>query len=124
MRQCLKNSLLAIFFLLTPTFAIGATFLAGTEDVPLPRFLQIDETETFAFDTDEGKLFISKGYTEQSAKQIIDFYTQTLPQLGWTQQKDNSFVREGDTLCITTQRARIDNHELTSVAFQLITKTK
>lgn len=124
MRQCLKNSLFAIFFLLIPAFAIGATFLAGTEDVPLPQFLQIDETETFAFDTNEGKLFISKGYTEQNAKQIIDFYTQTLPQLGWTQQKDNSFVREDDTLRITTQRARIDNQELTSVAFQLITKTK
>ena len=124
MRQCLKNSLFAIFFLLIPTFAIGATFLAGTEDVPVPSFLQIDEAETFAFDTDEGKLFISKGYTEQNAKKVIDFYTQSLPQLGWTQQKDNSFAREGDTLRITAQPDRIDNHTLTSVAFQLITKTK
>lgn len=98
----------------------AATFLVGTEDVPLMPDFQISEDDTFWLDAQDGsgRLFFAKAYTNNAESAVKSFYSQTLPELGWQEEKDGYFKRDGDILKIS-----VDGHShKTAVIFELITK--
>ncbi len=80
-----------------------AGFMEGLEDFPLMEGLIQLKDETLAFDSEKGRIVELYADSQSSNKtQIIKFYKETLPQLGWKQKdKDGlSFEREGESLNI------------------------
>ena len=115
-------SLLALFISVLPVYADD--FLTGTEDVPLMSALTLLDDETFDFDTEDGRLYFSKAVASVDSKKVLDFYHQTLPQLGWVEEEQGNFVREGDVLRISTTEEQSESKKKTTVVFELVTKSK
>ena len=124
MRQChlLYKIIFILCFCSLPSWA--GQFLIGTEDVPLMKEMTYSQEETFSFDNEEGRLYFSKVFTPLKPSQIMEFYRQTLPQLGWREKNDASFEREGDVLNIGVIDGEYHSLNQTSVIFELITKSK
>ncbi len=82
--------------------------------------LQVSEDDTFSVDEQDGngRLFFSKAVSEKAESEIRNFYSQTLPQLGWVEKKTGYFEREEDVLKISID---VKSHK-TEVFFELITK--
>ena len=101
------NRFCAIFFssfLLFGTAFAQDAFVVGFEDLPLMNGLISDEEE-MSFDTLEGRIIESHASSNTlSAKSVLDFYTNTLPQLGWSKTSHNTFIREGEELSIETAK--------------------
>ncbi len=87
-------------FLQTSTAFAQDEFVAGFEDLPLMSGLKIEQEELY-FDTPTGKIVESYAYSEKlTTKEVLDFYKNTLPQLGWKAAKSNQYSREGELLTI------------------------
>ncbi len=73
-------------------------FVEGTEDVPLMSGLVLVAGAGTVFDSPQGRIVeaYAKGAVQQKA--VLDFYAQTLPQLGWTSLGPAAYRREGETL--------------------------
>ena len=70
-----------------------AGFMEGLEDFPLMEGLIQLKDETLAFDSEKGRIVELYADSQSSNKtQIIKFYKETLPQLGWKQKDRNNFV--------------------------------
>lgn len=80
-----------------PALAANA-FVAGTEDLPLMPGLTGVEGAGVVFDTPQGR--IVEAYAKGTAKSaaVLDFYAQTLPQLGWQVLSRTAYRREGEML--------------------------
>ena len=111
-----------VFMLAKPVFADD--FLTGTEDVPLMQDLTVLPEEMFDFDTEDGRLYSTKAVGSIDSAKVLDFYRQTLPQLGWKEKQAGVFVREGDELRINTNEEQSQKEKLTVVVFELVTKSK
>lgn len=124
MPRCLRvyKFVFVLYFLATPCLA--EQFLVGTEDVPLMDGMIYSKDETFSFDNEDGRLYFSKTFIHENPQKIEDFYTSTLPQLGWTKNKDDTFEREGDILRIAIADESYHIDKKTTVIFELITKSK
>ncbi|MBO5997810.1 MAG: hypothetical protein J6P93_04730 [Alphaproteobacteria bacterium] len=124
MHRCrqLFNIIFLLFFVATPVLADD--FLAGTEDVPLMQELTLLPEETFDFDTQDGRLYFSKAVTSVDSEKVLDFYRQTLPQLGWKEDEFKNFVREDDVLRISTTDKQTEDGKIVTVVFELVTKSK
>ena len=107
-----------ICLLLFVSSNVGAQeFLPATDDVPLMKgFYSVEETATF--DSPSEKMVLISAQTDQTEKQVKDFYRQTLMNLGWTLSGDNQYVRGSDTL---TMELTPKNSAL-SVQFTLVQK--
>lgn len=62
-----------------------AVFLKNTPDIPLmPGFFEVED-ESLVFDKPDGKIAVSVAVSRPvPTENILTFYRQTLPQLGWT----------------------------------------
>lgn len=119
----MKLKLLFVGFALIALSALAGTtrFVAGTEDVPLMDGLTAVTEDHISFDTPEGRIVQSSAFTTSlSLKQVLSFYQETLPQLGWIQKKQNTFERETDELVIDAQK----NKTTLFIHFNLQTKAK
>ena len=59
----------------------------------MPYLEQNDDGPT-VFDTPYGSIVGSAASGRVPDRDILDFYLQTLPQLGWTKQNETSFQRD------------------------------
>lgn len=77
----------------------GPRFFQTLNDVPLmPGLYELTE-EALVFDKLEGRIAQSSAAgSGMEAQEIEAFYTQTLPQLGWTKTADDHYVRADETL--------------------------
>lgn len=124
-RPLFKLCFFACFsFVLTMHTALADGFLSGTEDVPLMDGIVLSDEETFSFDTENGRIYISKGISKNDSTKVLSFYRQTLPQLGWQEKSAGEFVRESDILRIAVTDDDFDGQKSTSAIFELITKSK
>ena len=83
-------------------------FVSVVDDLPLMDGLN-EGAEGVEFTTPQGRLVEATATGTVSAKAVLDFYAETLPQLGWTAAKIKGankarFVREGETLDLSTSR--------------------
>lgn len=86
------------------------TFIAGTEDIPLMPGLVEVVGAGLVFDKPDGR--IVEAYAEGrglASVQVLGFYRQTLPQLGWKPISDLQYQREGEDLrlSISTESNRL-----------------
>ncbi|HJN23684.1 MAG TPA: hypothetical protein QF509_07260 [Rhodospirillales bacterium] len=76
----------------------GIAFVNGIEDLPLMDGLREAEGESMVFDTAAGRIVESYASGTVTRRQVLEFYTSTLPQLGWRQSGKSTFQREDEIL--------------------------
>lgn len=78
---------------------LATTFFHTLNDVPVMPGLRELPEESLNFDKPEGRIMAVTAISETVAPEAIRrFYSQTLPQLGWTGQPDGSFLRDQERL--------------------------
>jgi hypothetical protein len=77
-------------------------FLQNMNDIPLmPGLYEVPE-EGVVFDKPEGRIAEAEAATDTiQAVEINEFYSKSLPQLGWAQAGPDSYTRQGEMLRIT-----------------------
>jgi hypothetical protein len=85
-------------------------FVAGVEDLPLmPGLHEVEEAGT-KFDSATGRIVEAYAVGQVEEADILAFYAESLPQLGWTMVDQTLFHRSGESLKIETSR---ENSEVT-----------
>ncbi|MSP33466.1 MAG: hypothetical protein EXR06_01010 [Rickettsiales bacterium] len=70
--------------------AISTTsFVAGSKDIPLAAGLNKVSDEDLDFDSASGSIIAITYKSSDDLQKVKDFYTKTLPQLGWKNLKNN-----------------------------------
>ena len=73
-------------------------FLSLVEDLPLMSGLTEDTAAGLGFDTADGRIVDAYAHGKVSERQVVDFYGETLPQLGWKAEGTTQFARNGERL--------------------------
>jgi hypothetical protein len=104
MRPVRRPSLFAaalVSVLLCATAAYSADrFVPGIEDLPLMPGLVEAPDASVVFDTPSGRIVQTEATGQMSREQVLAFYAQTLPQLGWRSLAAGLFRREDEVLRI------------------------
>lgn len=79
-------------------------FLTLLEDLPLTPGLVEDVGRGLSFDSAGGRIVEAYATGTVSETQVLDFYRETLPQLGWTADSRTHFYRNGERLRIELMR--------------------
>jgi hypothetical protein len=78
----------------------GKEFIAGIEDLPvMPGLAEIADAGLI-FDKPSGRIVEAYAQGEVGEQAVLDFYQETLPQLGWLSQVGNRYAREGEELTL------------------------
>jgi hypothetical protein len=90
--------------ILSPAVAVRAVatdgFLSRLEDLPLVPGLSEDIRAGVSFDTAAGRIVEAFARGNLTERQVLDFYRETLPQLGWTAESPTEYRRGGERLRI------------------------
>jgi len=84
-----------------PSAAVAAGvpgFVAGTEDVPLMPGLHNDAKTLVVFDKPQGRIVEVEARGKVTRAAVEQFYTASLPELGWTANGKHAWQREGEGL--------------------------
>ncbi len=74
-------------------------FFASMEDIPLKSGLTELIDQTMIYDKPEGRIIESIAHIDFGSDQdIMLYYKQSLPQLGWSPKKDGSYIRNNEHL--------------------------
>ena len=107
-RKLLRMSLTACLAAHVPAVTDAADgFLSQLEDLPLVPGLSEDTSAGVSFDTAAGRIVEAFAHGDLTERQVLDFYRETLPQLGWTADNATAYRRGGERLRLElTQGAR------------------
>ncbi len=83
----------------TGGFATGG-FVTGIEDVPLMAGLVDRPDAALVFDKPSGRIVEAYATGASSRAEVVAFYAETLPELGWRRTGELAFEREGEVLRI------------------------
>ncbi len=104
MQPVRRPSLFAVvlcFAVLGATAALAAErFVHGIEDLPLMPGLAEAPDAGVVFDTPSGRIVQTEAIGHVSRNQVLAFYAETLPQLGWRSLATGLFRRENEVLRI------------------------
>lgn len=81
------------------------SFLKDLDDLPLPAGLVEDEAAGVVFDKPSGRIVEAEASGPLSRGQVREFYQGTLPQLGWTAEGEDRFMRSGESLSLSYSEA-------------------
>ena len=73
-------------------------FIARVEDLPLVPGVKVVSDTVVAFDAAAGRIVEAYAIGPVAKQAVLDFYGQSLPQLGWTAERPDRFVRQGEAL--------------------------
>lgn len=105
MRPVRRHSLFAaplvsVLLCATPVYSADR-FVPGIEDLPLmPGLVEAPDATSVVFDTPSGRIVQTEATGQMSREQVLAFYAQTLPQLGWRSLAAGLFRREDEVLRI------------------------
>jgi len=83
--------------LAVPAIAADA-FLSRLEDLPLAPGLSEDTAAGLSFDSAGGRIVEAYARGDLPVDQVLRFYEETLPQLGWTAENQRQYRRGGERL--------------------------
>lgn len=86
-----------------PSMASDA-FVSSVEDLPLMPGLSEDKPAGLTFDSAGGRIVEAYATGRVEEDEVLQFYGETLPQLGWTVEAPALFHRGGETLRLDFQR--------------------
>ena len=84
--------------LLLAASAAAASFVDGTEDVPLMPGLVSVAGSNLVFDKPEGRIVEAQAHGALDRARVHDFYAAALPQLGWNAAGADAWRRDGEKL--------------------------
>ena len=73
-------------------------FLSRLEDLPLAPGLSEDANAGLSFDSAGGRIVEAYARGNMTEDQVLQFYKETLPQLGWTAESTHQYRRGGERL--------------------------
>ncbi len=85
--------------LFVPALAQAATYVPGTEDVPLMRGLDASDA-ALVFDKPQGRIVEASLQAAVKRSDVEAFYEASLPQLGWRPAGQRRFERDGERLSL------------------------
>ena len=92
--------------LATPSHAAETQFFDTLYDVPVMPGMNERPDMAMSFDKPDGRIAEAGAVaSDMGAGQIIAFYKESLSQMGWQNQAGNVFVREGEKLEISFEKA-------------------
>jgi hypothetical protein len=80
--------------------AQGTGFLSAYEDLPLAPGLTELAGAGLSFDTPQGRIVEASARSTAKAADILTFYAETLPQLGWSKAGESRYRRDAEMLTI------------------------
>jgi hypothetical protein len=80
-------------------------FLSRLEDLPLAPGLSEDATAGLSFDSAAGRIVEAYARGNLTEDQVLQFYQETLPQLGWTADNARQYRRSGERLRLDVVRS-------------------
>jgi hypothetical protein len=91
----------AFALLLLPAAAL-ADYSKVITDLPLMQTMTEDLSKAVAFDTADGRILETTAETPAQIRQVLGYYGQALPPLGWQLQKGtfNTYRRKNEMLVI------------------------
>ncbi|MDR3440451.1 hypothetical protein [Telmatospirillum sp.] len=116
-RSVVRPYVLAILLLgmpIVPAQAEG-TFLTELEDLPLAPGLA-EAPGGVLFDSPTGRIVEATAHGDTTAEQVVAFYAQTLPELGWQKVGPSSYRRDNEMLKIEVEA----RHRPLLVRFSLV----
>ncbi len=84
----------------SPGSAQEPAFFAAVNDLPRMPALREAADGALVFDSPSGRIAEVYAAGTASRESVLDFYAQTLPQLGWAAESATRFRREGEVLDI------------------------
>lgn len=85
----------------SPVLSARATeYLSSIADLPLIDGLREQPEKATVFDAPMGRIATAYASGQLEADDIIDFYDETLPQLGWERVSSGTYRRDSETLKI------------------------
>lgn len=81
-------------------FAAAADFFERLEDVPVMPVLEPVDSAGIEFDAPSGRIVEAYAVGATDRGSVLEFYRETLPQLGWREGAGNAFLREDETMQI------------------------
>ena len=95
-------------------------YIEGIDDVPLMQGLEPDVNGSFIYDKAEGRIVEFQAYGVITPKEVLAFYSKTLPELGWIKLDSSVYERGDERLKITfLQKNKVNK---TAVHFNLAPK--
>ncbi|WP_421883127.1 hypothetical protein [Pacificispira sp.] len=76
------------------------SFIEGSEDLPLAPVLEAVDEAGMVFDSPSGRIVEAFATGDTDRQEVLAFYAETLPSLGWEQLADGRYRREGERLAI------------------------
>ncbi len=101
-RMPMLAGLLLAWFAATPGLA-QTLYLRDAPDLPLAPGLTELVDQALIYDKPGGRIVESYAAGRGNPDLVAVFYRNSLPQLGWRRTAPGTYVREGETLKITTQ---------------------
>ena len=80
-------------------------FLSRLEDLPLAPGLSEDAAAGLSFDSAAGRIVEAYARGNLTEDQVLRFYQETLPQLGWTADNARQYRRSGERLRLDVRRS-------------------
>ena len=96
----LKFISIIIFVFFSATAIAQGSFFLAIDDLPLMDGLDESVDETMVFDSSSGRIIEALSTGKVTRQQVINFYSETLPQLGWKEISVGYFLREDEVLKI------------------------
>lgn len=94
----------------------GVSYIPGTEDVPVMEGILCTQETPSLFDTEKGRVVISKVVSSLKDSEIENFYRQILSNLGWSKLSKNKYKRESQVLDIKIESEK----GKTFITFELV----
>ncbi len=90
--------------------------LSHAKEIPLPTAFEEDKAEALLYNTPDGRIMESNATGKGDKDAIIDFYTQSLTELGWTKNTNHNnkisarYIKDGERLDITITTSETGNN--------------
>ena len=96
--------LACLFLCAAPARAADVTYSTVIEDLPLMSGMIEKTDEAVIFDKPAGRIVETNVETNASIGEVSQFYSETLPSLGWARTNVGSFIRGDETLIVRIEK--------------------
>ena len=105
LRTCLMGTIGGAAALAATLVGAADGFLSRLEDLPLVPGLSEDTAAGLSFDSAGGRIVEAYAHGSLTEDQVLHFYEETLPQLGWTAESARQYRRGGERLRLEVMRS-------------------
>ena len=96
----IKKLLILLVFLSSLSLQARSNFFNDLDDVPIMQGMTMIDNSNIIFDSPLGKFVELYAISNNTSQDIISFYRQALPELGWKEIKNNQFSRDNEQLTL------------------------